>query len=213
MKKYLIIIAMLVALVAPVQNASARGNHVKAKKEFVDSTKQEAIEAYSDTTSERVDSLTAMEQDADEDEMENVVRKPWQEMLDNVGRPEITTMLFVLAVLFIIFIFSPLIIIGLILYFSLKNRKQKMKIAEMAIQSGQPIPDKLLEEPHEDRDDLWKKGMRQTFLGIGLMIFLGYSAGHIGFGIGALVTAVGIGKLVIVKTSGKKDHSDDNHIS
>lgn len=214
MKKYLIIIAMLVALVAPVQNASARGNHVKAKKEIVDSTKQEAIEAYSDTTSERVDSLTAMEQDADEDADEaNMPTTPWDELWDSMDHKGVTEMLFVLAILVIIFIFSPLIILGLILFFIQRNRKQKMKIAEMAIKSGQPIPEKLLEEHLDDRDELWKKGMRQTFLGIGLMIFLGYSAGNIGFGIGALVTAVGIGKLVIVKTSGKNNHIDDNHIS
>jgi len=212
MKKYLIIIAMLVAFGAPVQNASARGKHVKAEKELVDSTKQDAIVAYSDTTSEQTDSLAAMEQAADEDDdTTRVVRRPWAELFGDADQT--VAMLFVIAVLAIIFIFSPLIIFGMIIFFILRNRKQKMKIAEMAIQSGQPIPEKLLEEHQDDRDDLWKKGMRQTFLGIGLMIFLGYSAGEVGFGIGALVTAIGIGKLAIVKTSKKKDNLDDNHIS
>ena len=76
-----------------------------------------------------------------------------------------------------------------------------MKLAEMAMKQGQPIPDELLTEPKSTDDDLWQKGLRQTFLGVGLLAFFGYVGSTVGVGIGILVTVIGLGKLAIVKTS------------
>ena len=77
----------------------------------------------------------------------------------------------------------------------------------MAMQQGQPIPQELLKEQEESDNELWQKGIRQVFLGIGLMIFLGYVVGEIGVGIGILVALIGAGKLFIVKTS-RKNHNN-----
>jgi len=47
-----------------------------------------------------------------------------------------------------------------------------------------------------------------VFLGVGLMVFLGMLLGKIGFGIGALVFFIGLGKLVLAlidKQSEKKN--------
>ena len=71
----------------------------------------------------------------------------------------------------------------------------------MAVENGQPIPDQLLVESNVNDKDSYQSGLRQVFLGIGLMVFLGYSAGEIGFGIGALVFFIGLGKVVIAKTN------------
>ena len=116
-------------------------------------------------------------------------------------------MAFVLMILMIIFVFSPVLIIGLVLFFVYRNRKQKMRLAEMAMKQGQPIPDQLLVEHNESDDDLWKKGIRQTFLGVGLLAFFGYTGSTLGIGIGILVTVIGLGKLAIVKTSNKNSET------
>jgi hypothetical protein len=74
----------------------------------------------------------------------------------------------------------------------------------MAIQNGQPIPDEVLKgntpNTKEDSND-YTAGLRQIFLGIGLAIFLGIVAGKIGFGIGALVFFIGLGKVFIARRS------------
>ena len=44
-------------------------------------------------------------------------------------------------------------------------------------------------------EDDYQKGLRQCFVGVGLMIFLGLAAGEVGFGIGALVLCIGLGKI------------------
>ena len=94
-----------------------------------------------------------------------------------------------------------MLILAVLLFFVYKNRKQKMKLAEMAMKQGQPIPDQLLVEEKDSEGDLWQKGLRQTFLGVGLLAFFGYVGSTLGIGIGILVTVIGLGKLAIVKTT------------
>jgi len=106
-------------------------------------------------------------------------------------------------VLFILFVLAPVIILIVLFYFINKNRKQKMKLAEMAMKQGQPIPDQLLEEHRDSDDQLRQKGIRQTFLGVGLLAFFGYMGSTVGIGVGILVTVIGLGKLAIVKTNNK----------
>ena len=83
-----------------------------------------------------------------------------------------------------------------------------MKLAQMAVEQGQPIPEHLLEDQVNNITDEYQKGLRQRFVGVGLMIFLGLVAEEVGFGIGALVFCIGLGKIVAAKTAEKKtDHN------
>jgi len=171
--------------------------------ELVDSTANDALEAYSDTTDTVYDST--------------VVSGPHRIggnngahfILDDLDIGETGKIAaaggIVLAILFIIFVLCPVAILIVLFYFINKNRKQKLKLAQMAVENGQPIPDQLLVEKKVTNSDSYQSGMRQVFLGIGLMIFLGYSAGEIGFGIGALVFFIGLGKVVIAKTNKQQD--------
>jgi uncharacterized membrane protein YkgB len=104
-------------------------------------------------------------------------------------------------IIMIIFVIAPVLILIILLVFIYKNRKQKMRMAEMAMKQGQPIPDELLAEHRETDQELWQKGLRQTFLGVGLLAFFGYVGSTVGVGVGILVTVIGLGKLAIVKTS------------
>jgi hypothetical protein len=114
-----------------------------------------------------------------------------------------------IMVVFIIFL-APVLIIALVLFFVYKNRKNRMRLAEEAMKHGQPIPDQFVNPgtSGDDHDEVRQKGIRQTCLGVGLMIFLGYTAGDIGIGIGALVTCIGIGNLLIARS--QKRNSDLN---
>ncbi|MDE6647928.1 MAG: hypothetical protein K2K03_08925, partial [Prevotella sp.] len=112
----------------------------------------------------------------------------------------------ILGTVFIIFVIAPVLIIIALFYFINKNRAQKMKLAEMAIQKGQPIPEKLLEDKANTITDEYQKGLRQCFVGVGLMIFLGLVADEVGFGVGALVFCIGLGKLVAAKMAEKNNN-------
>ena len=207
MKKVLFTTLMLLTLT--VNNMAAQDKtQPKEQEELVDSTSKNAIEAFSDTTA--TDSTAAAAaQDAGYTPKTSLDR-----FIESVDMEDLTGMLFVLAVLFIIFVMAPVLIIIALFYFIHKNRKEKIKLAQMAMQNGQPIPDKLLEEQPSTPDEDYQKGMRQCFVGVGLMIFLGYAAGQVGFGLGALVFCIGLGKVFSSKgvpfLSKKNPEPEDN---
>ena len=222
MKKVLFTMALLLTLTMGIQAAGQKHRHTP-RQEQVDTTKNDAIEVFSDTSS--VDTITVTKHNAkvtvttrtspwssntttyemDDDDFGNMISNAFE----NMGSKSIAGMFFVLGVLLIIFVLAPVLIIIALFYFINKNRKEKMRLAQMAMQQGQPIPDQLLNNSPTDADDEYQKGMRQCFVGVGLMVFLGYAAGQVGFGIGALVFCIGLGKVFASKTAQKRNTRDN----
>lgn len=201
MKKYLIVLTLLLTLGATAP-AAAQTQQRHQQKELVDSTKLDELEAFSDTTEAYEDSIIASSSHYSYNVWDDEDAKGlFGNILRQLNADDIAGMFFALAIILIIFVLSPLVIFGLLLYFIFRNRKQKMKLAQMAVQNGQPIPDQLLNEQLSDDADTYQKGMRQVFLGIGLMVFLGITAGKVGLGIGALVFFIGLGKVLISRKS------------
>ena len=217
MKKYLIAIAMVLTL-GQNADATAQKHRHTPRTEQVDSSKnkKDAIEAFSDTTS------AADAEDAEDDKYITYRRgttysssgdgEELKEVMESVGgifRP----MLAVGIVAFVvIFFLLPLLIIVTIIYFVNKNRKERYKLAQMAIQNGQPIPDEIL----KDNDSTfltseYRAGIRQMFVGVGLAIFLGIIIGKIGIGIGALVFFIGLGKWFVARQSGNTGNGPLNN--
>ena len=173
------------------------------------STPPDEIEAFSDTTSSQPGSVVAppvpvgpdFDDFFDDDDDGPVNGMMFNSFWDNMDGNSFMGMFFVLAVLIILFVISPIVIIGLILWFVYKNRKNRMRLAEMAMQNGQPIPDDLMPRTAETSDDVRQKGIRQVCLGIGLTFFLGWVVGKIGAGIGILILCIGLGNLLIARSS------------
>ena len=214
MKQYLIAITMLLVLSLNAEAASQKHRH-SARTEQVDSTKdkQDAIEAFSDTTS-------SSKEDAEDDQYithrhrttytTSSDVKELKEVMESVGGI-FGPMLAVGVVVFLAISFLlPLLIIFVIIYFVNKNRKERYKLAQMAIQNGQPIPDDILKNQvaSTSKSGDYQTGIRQMFLGVGLAIFLGIVAGKIGFGIGALVFFIGLGKWFIARQNGDIGNDD-----
>ena len=213
MKKILITLTMLLALGMGAQAAAQKHRHTP-QQELTDSAGKDGVVVYSDTSSSdttiratkgHVTVTTPIgshswDYDVDEDEdFGNVVSNAFSSMRGK----DLAGMFFVLCVLLIIFVLAPVFIIIALFYFINKNRKEKMRLAQMAMQQGQPIPDQLLDEKPANADEEYQKGMRQCFVGVGLMVFLGYAAGQVGFGIGALVFCIGLGKVFASRTARK----------
>ena len=170
------------------------------------------VEFYSDTTS--LDSaMTADMGDWDEDYDE--YDEDW-ESLDSktlVGRMGLNgmfgSMVFVIIICFIFFVLAPVAVIGIILYFVYRNRKEKMRLMEMAIKNGNSIPMDVLGTPCKRGDELWNKGIKQVFLGVGLAILLGIIIDELGLAIGALITLIGLGNLAIGYSEKQKQRDQD----
>jgi hypothetical protein len=222
MKKVLFTMALLLTLTVGVQAAGQKHRHTP-QQELADSAVKGGVVAYSDTTSNdttvrvskgQVTVSTPMgtqswDYDVDDEDVGNVIHRAFSEMRGK----DLAGIILGLGVLLIIFVLAPVLIIIALFYFISRNRKEKMRLAQMAVQQGQPIPDQLLDDRQQDVDVEYQKGMRQCFVGVGLMVFLGYAAGQVGFGIGALVFCIGLGKVFASRTarkSGNRDFYNDN---
>ena len=221
MKKILITLTMLLALGMGAQAAAQKHRHTP-QQELTDSTGKDGVVVYSDTSS--IDTVTVTKNKAtvtvttktspwssrtttyevDDDDFGGMIHNAFSQM----GGKDLAGMFFVLCVLLIIFVLAPVLIIIALFYFINKNRKEKMRLAQMAMQQGQPIPDQLLNDKIGNDADEYQHGMRQCFVGVGLMIFLGYAAGTVGFGIGALVFCIGLGKVFASKTANRRVQDD-----
>ena len=212
MKKYLIAIAMVLTLSTTAEAAAQKHRHTPRTVQ-VDSTKtNDAIEAFSDTTAVADTTVydvraggTHVRIYSDED-----VKGVMEQVFGSLDGKAITGVLIVLGTLFILFVLFPIIIIIGVVYFINRNRKQRLKLAEMAMQNGQKIPENLLKEEALQNDDDYRRGLRQMFTGVGLAIFLGIVAGQVGFGIGALVFFIGLGKWYIARQTGGTNRRSEN---
>ena len=164
------------------------------------------VVAYSDTTSLDSAMTAAMGNwdDADDwddwDEWEHANSTSLMEKMgvENVLLDGIGGMFFVIVVLIIIFILAPVALIGIILYFVFRNRKEKMKLMEMAIKNGKTIPLDAMGTPCAGGDDyLWNKGIRQVFVGAGLALLLWFILDGLGLAIGGFVMILGFGNMAI----------------
>ena len=214
MKKYLIAITMLLALSLNAEAASQKHRH-SARTEQVDSTKdkQDAIEAFSDTTS-------SSKEDAEDDQYITHRHRTtyttssdvqeFKEVMEGVGGVVGPMMAVGIVTIIVIFFLLPLLIIFVIIYFVNKNRKERYKLAQMAIQNGQPIPDDILKSKvsSSSGDNDYQTGVRQMFTGVGLAIFLGLIIGKVGIGIGALVFFIGLGKWFIYRQNNNTGNDD-----
>lgn len=201
MKKTLIAMMMLLTLSMGVQAAGQKHRHTpREQEELVDSTSKGGIDVFSDTTS--VDTAVNNYNGWDDDE-DDIVERKISRFIDTMDSKDFLGAFVVLGVLLILFVLAPFVIIVAIFYFINKNRKDKMRLAEMAMQQGQPIPEQLLEDSNTVTDE-YQKGLRQCFVGVGLMVFLGLTAGEVGFGIGALVFCIGLGKIVAGKIAERR---------
>ena len=206
MKQYLIAIAMVLALSSNATATAQKHRHTPRTEQVSDTVKhnQDAIEAYSDTTATTNSNATDDDDNStyrhrvvvEDEDADQVVKGIFGDM---DGATFMGLLIPILAIVCVGFLL-PVILVLLVFYFINRNRKEKYRLAEMAIKNGQPIPDALLKEHKDDWDSTsYNAGIRQMFTGVGLAIFLGIVAGEVGFGIGALVFFIGLGKWFIAR--------------
>lgn len=159
------------------------------------------MEAVSDTT-DTVDVITATS---------GQVRPPIDDILDHDDFAE--AVLLPISIMLIIFVLAPVGIIGIIIYFILKSRKQKIQLAELAMRNGQPIPSDTLNSSKAHhaapQKDYWTQGIQMLFIGLGLIAMFAFMGWMTLVGVGAFVAIYGAGQMVIAKTTQKKETAEE----
>ena len=214
MKRYLIIILLAGALLAPVTIQAQKHRHhpqVVNPTSLPDDTA--GIVAYSDTTS--IDtagtSLPASVDNDFDDEDVYVDNFPLNDLKDMFGVGVGGTIVAILVILVMLLIaIAPFLVVIFIVYLVFKNRRQRYELAEKAMSSGQQIPQELVRTERQSDDYLWKKGIKNIFVGIGLAILFKCLGADPLTGIGWLVALYGVGQAVISKTSSSKHDKQDD---
>lgn len=223
MKKVLITMTMLLTLIAGMQAAGQKHRHTPqqvTQQELVDSTSKDAIEVFSDTTSADTSSAhgtytvtthtpwstTTRSYDVYGDDFEMSILR---DVFSHVRWNGVFAVLGILGTVFFIFVVLPILLLILLFVFLNRRKKTRIKSAYSSAPHEQPRLETV--DAAQEMTNEYQKGLRQCFVGVGLMIFLAFAAGTVGFGVGALVFCIGLGKVVASKTV-RKDNRDELNI-
>ena len=104
---------------------------------------------------------------------------------------------------------APVLIVGLILYFSFSRQRALHRTVRMMVEKGQPVPEALLNPPpaQRQRSDV-RRGVILTMIGVGLMVFLAAANDWEGgsWTLGLIPFLIGAGYLLVWKLDTKKDN-------
>jgi len=120
----------------------------------------------------------------------------------------------VVIIVFLGFILAcaPFLIFGFIIYYMVKRHNDRVKLSMKAMEMGQLPPAKADAAFAESDEMLWKKGVKNSALGLGLaLMFFMFDAEGLA-GVGLLVLCYGLGQVYMARASRKKhENKDDNN--
>lgn len=230
--KRLITITLTLALLAtsPAYLAMAQGQKSKATVTTTtnapavnDSTDEEGIVAYSDTTGTDAgeDSVTYYNgQGGNNGKLDWNGNHPaplleqWAlKMLGGTAGFWASAFAMLVVTLVFLFLCSPFIVLGLFIWYLVRRNRQRLDFARQAMENGQPIPQEMLSMELQTDSYMWSKGVRNVFLGLGLIVFGLFVSIEILSAVGALLICMGAGQCVIAKTSGKGEGKNQSPAS
>ncbi|MCR4852321.1 MAG: DUF6249 domain-containing protein [Prevotella sp.] len=220
MKRYLSLITLALLLAINCQASAQRHRHnpqMTGVSQTTDSTSFEiptdttGIVAYSDTTAATIpssDSVTYHHPAGWDDDWED---NDWKEFREMFGIGVGSSAIAIAAIVFVLLIcLAPFILLGFIAWIIIRNRNQRYKLMQQAMQQGQPIPEPLLKDAVQTNDDLWRKAIRNIFLGIGLAVLFALWDSKFLSGLAWVLCFYGIGQAIICKTTKRKEEQSYN---
>lgn len=122
----------------------------------------------------------------------------WFAYLSSTSFSGILITLFSLLLLFL-FLVMPFIAFFMVLRYIVRRHKDRVRLAEMAIRQGHPLTAGQMDFELRPRSYMWRKGVKNLSVGIGLMIFFLFLGVEPLAGIGALVACMGAGKMFMAR--------------
>jgi len=217
MKNYFIALALMLTLSVSTMSAAPKHRHHQRTTAVakVDTAASQGIEAYSDTTRSQPQATkdTVVQGNTKNGGHSSLdpadYNDPFSYWRDGLGwRSDVLAVLIIGAIIF--FLAFPLIVIILVLRYLVKRHNDRVTLAEKAMEAGQPIPEAMKPVDKQTDEYLWKRGVRNAAIGIGLVLMFSIWESTSLAGVGALIACYGIGQLVIARTSPKKKNKDND---
>lgn len=205
MKKTIFLMAMLLTLSAAAPMTSAAQQSLRNRphtqmvdKKDKDAAEEEGIVAYSDTVT--ADTASAANGGATFDNNAPVSRDELLSFFNSMPGWIIKFVLIVCVFVPMLLCFlAPIIIVLLVIRYFMRRHKDRVRLAEMAMDKGEPFTDELKPLSKKSPEYMWRRGVRNTSIGAGLMIFFWFFGMQSLMGIGALVACIGLGQMFMVK--------------
>lgn len=174
----------------------ANANNTAVTVVGVDTTDADSTDIDADSSSVRHGSAS-FSINTDDDDF------PFNKMGDAISGGILVSIIAIIAVFGL-----PVFILFVVFFFRYKNRKARYRLAEQALAAGQPLPEDFIRENRTV--DQCSQGIKNTFTGIGLFIFLWAITGEFGIGtIGLLVAFMGVGQWIIGNKQKQKSEASD----
>lgn len=226
MKKILLSLVAVMLLGSTVPMEAQRHRHTPRTAVVDDNKDDNGIEAYSDTSStvQSIDT-TAYDATADADDINDSNRFDpsrfsdpfsWFAFLGTSGFVGILITVLLIGVV-LLFLFMPLIIVLLIIRYLVRRHNDRVRLAEKAMEQGQPISEGEMPLNKKSPDYLWRRGVRNVSIGAGLALFFWFLGADSLVGIGLLVACLGVGQMFMVrynydsKFKRKEEEQKDNY--
>lgn len=207
MKKIILCTILLLAVICATNVWATSPKHVQKAIETTESTNAASTDTTASSEPAYVDSVD--ETNSVNSDSDDVTIDGLDQLAQHIDHNKTISLVMLIPIIGTICgTLLVAIIIFLVFYFRYKNRQARYRLAEKALESGKPLPEGVFagdapqSAPHKpgakvsnyntfERD----KGIRGTFLGFGLFIFLWALTGEFGVGcIGLLVMFIGIGR-------------------
>lgn len=225
MKKILLSMAVLLAIGATTPVSAQRHRHTPRTEAVAgqsDNKHNEGIEAYSDTSMVAADDSTAYAY-ADSDAVDDSNRLDlnrfndpfsWFAALSTSFGGVVIAIFVLLAVL--LFLLMPLIVVLLIIRYFIRRHNDRVRLAEKAMETGRPLTDEEMPLSKKSPEYMWRRGVRNVSIGLGLMLFFWFLGAQPLVGIGGLIAVMGAGQMFMVRYNydskfgrGKGKNDDD----
>lgn len=215
MKKYLIALILVLACTATTVEAVPKHRHhlQVTVTDTNDKQPQESIEAYSDTTSAAdtgsKDTVYTVDTSASGSYNPADYDNPFDYLIYTPGSGIAKTIFVIgISIFLLLIILAPFIVIIYLIRYLIKRHNDKVMLAQKAMETGRPIPDEVTQTVHRTSEYNREKGIKNIFLGLGLMALFYFLSAEALVGVGALVAFMGVGQWVISRNS--RNNRNDN---
>lgn len=211
MKYYFFAICMLLFLGMSNANAGSKHRHTPRSNKVVTvkDTASVGIEAYSDTTGVAVKTATDTVNTSSSGEGAFHHSDPFDFISGMVKLGDGGVFVAILCIMFaLLFLLAPFIVVAILIYFLIKRHNDKVKLTEKSIETGTPLPSNGKLGGAKDADEiLWRKGINNVAVGLGLALMFWMFDTEMLVGIGLLILCYGLGQMYMARSSANKKNN------
>ena len=106
--------------------------------------------------------------------------------------------IFVMVLIFLFFA-MPFILLIVIVRYLVRRHNDRVRLAEMAMKQGRPLDEIKMGMNRKSRSYMWRRGVRNLSLGVGLVLFFWCLGAEPFVGIGGLVACMGAGQMFMAR--------------